>query len=97
MNNYPIELRDDLNYSLVKAIHDYGIINVPVLAAQIAARHGDLCAADAERLILGFAELYNAPLEFDRSACDWQTRAPVGQNNNGLLLEIVQNEFGRVA
>ncbi|MFA6155569.1 hypothetical protein [Mesorhizobium sp.] len=97
MKNYPIELRDDLNHTLVKAIHDYGIINVPVLAAQITARHDDLCTADAERLILGFAELYNAPLEFDRSACDWRTRAPVGRDNKGLLLEIVRSEFGRAA
>lgn len=97
MKNHPIELRDDLNYTLVKAIHDFGIINVPVLAAKIAARHDDLCAADAERLIIGLAELYNAPLEFDRSGCDWRTRAPVGRANNGLLLEIVHSEFGRTA
>ncbi|MBZ9676417.1 hypothetical protein [Mesorhizobium sp. ES1-1] len=97
MNHYPIELRDDLNHTLVKAIHDFGIINVPVLAAQVAARHRDLCASDAERLILGFAELYNAPLEFDRTGCDWHSRPPVGGGNKGLLLEIVQNEFSRAA
>lgn len=97
MYEYAIELRDDLNHTLVKTIYEYGIVNVPVLAARLAARHGGLSLADAERLVLGFAQLYSAPLEFDRSGCDWRSRAPVGQDNNGLLLEIVQNEYGRAA
>jgi hypothetical protein len=97
MHEYAIELRDDLNRTLVKTIYEYGIVNVPVLAAQLAGRHGDLSLADAERLVLGFAQLYSAPVEFDRSGCDWRSRAPVGQGNNGLLLEIVENAFSRAA
>lgn len=97
MHNYPVELRDDVNHTLVKAIHEYGMINVPVLAVELAARHDGLCCADAERLILGFAELYNAPIEFDRSARDWRRRPPVGRPNRGLLLEIVRDELGCAA
>jgi hypothetical protein len=97
MYNYPVELRDDLNYTLVKTIYEYGIVNIPVLAAQLVGRHGDLSLADAERLALGFAEFYSAPIEFDRSGCDWSMREPVDQDNDGLLLEIVENEFGRAA
>ncbi|MBB6412461.1 hypothetical protein [Mesorhizobium sangaii] len=97
MNNHSIELRDDLNHTLVKTIYEFGIVNIPVLAAQVAGRHSDLSLADAERLVLGFAEFYSAPIEFDRSGCDWRTREPVGRDNDGLLLEIVQNEFGRAA
>jgi hypothetical protein len=97
MYTYPADLRDDLNHILVKAIYDFGIVNVPVLAAQLTGRHGDLSLADAERLVLGFAEFYCAPIEFDRSGCDWRSRKPVGRDNDGLILEIVQNEFGRAA
>jgi hypothetical protein len=97
MNNNPIELRDDLNHTLVKTIYEFGIVNVPVLAAQMVVRHDDLSLSDAERLVLGFAEFYSAPIEFDRSACDWRLREPVGGDNDGLLLEIVENEFGRAA
>ena len=97
MHNYPVELRDDLNRTLIKTIYDLGIVNVPVLADGLAARHRDLSIADAERLVLGFAQFYAAPIEFDRSACDWRSRAPVGADNNGLLLDIVENEFGRAA
>lgn len=97
MHNYPIELRDDLNRTLIETIYHFGIVNVPVLAARLAGRHGDLSLADAERLVLGFAQLYSAPIEFDRSACDWRSREPVGADNNGLLLDIVENEFGRAA
>jgi hypothetical protein len=97
MYNYPVELRDDLNYTLVKTIYEYGIVNIPVLAAQLVGRHGDLSLADAERLVLGFAEFYSAPIEFDRSGCDWSMREPVNRDNDGLLLEIVENEFGRAA
>jgi hypothetical protein len=97
MHNHPVELRDDLNYTLVKTIYEFGIVNVPVLAAQLADRHRDLSFADAERLVLGFAQLYSAPVVFDRSGCDWRLKEPVGWDNDGLLLDIVQNEFGRAA
>ena len=97
MYAYPIELRDDLNYTLVKTIYEYGIVNVPVLADQLASRHGNLTVVDAERLVLGFAQLYCAPIVFDRSGCDWRLKEPVGPDNDGLLLDIVQNEFGRAA
>ncbi|QKD02702.1 hypothetical protein [Mesorhizobium loti] len=97
MYTYPIELRDDLNYTLVKTIYEYGIVNVPVLAAQLTGRHDNLSLADAERLVLGFAQLYGAPIVFDRSGCDWRLKEPVGRDNDGLLLDIVQNEFGRAA
>jgi hypothetical protein len=97
MHNYPIELRDDLNYTLVKTIYEYGIVNIPVLAGQLASRHGELSLADAERLVLGFAQLYCSPIEFDRSGCDWRARKPVDRDNDGLLLEIVHSEFGRAA
>ena len=97
MHNYPIELRDDLNRMLIRTIYDLGIVNVPVLAAGLASRHCDLSLADAERLVLGFAQLYAAPIEFDRSARDWRSREPVGADNNGLLLDIVENGFGRAA
>jgi hypothetical protein len=97
MNNYPIELREDLNSTLVKVIYVYGIVNIPVLAMQLVARHDGLSLADAERLVLGFAELYAVPIEFDRSGCDWRRREPVGRRNNGLMLEIVQTEAGGAA
>ncbi|UVK46420.1 hypothetical protein BPNPMPFG_002064 [Mesorhizobium sp. AR07] len=97
MYNCPIELRDDLNHTLVKTIYEFGIVNVPVLAAQLIGRRSDLSLVDAERLVLGFAEFYSAPIEFDRSGCDWRLRKPVGRNNDGLLLDIVENEFGRAA
>jgi len=95
MHNYPIELRDDLNRTLIKTIYDFGIVNVPVLAARLAGRHSDLSLVDAERLVLGFAQLYSAPIEFDRLARDWRSREPVGPDNNGLLLDIVENGFAR--
>ena len=97
MYQCPIGLRDDLNYTLVKTIYEYGIVNVPVVAAQLVVRHNDLPLADAERLVLGFAEFYSAPIVFDRSGCDWRMREPVGRDNDGLLLDIVQSEFGRAA
>lgn len=97
MNNYPIELRDDLNHTLVKTIYEFGIVNIPVLAAQLVDRHVDLSLADAERLVLGFAAFYCAPIEFDRSGHDWRRREPVGPDNDGLLLEFVENEFGHAA
>jgi hypothetical protein len=97
MNNYPVELRDDLNATLTKSIYLYGIVNIPVLAAQLVARHPGLSLADAERLVLGFAEFHAAPIEFDRSGCDWRRRGPVGRPNNGLMLEIVHEETGLAA
>jgi len=97
MRTYPVEIRDDLNYTLVKTIYEFGIVNVPVLAAQLVRRHDDLALIDAERLVLGFAQLYCAPIEFDRSGCDWRSRQPVARDNDGLLLDFVQGDFGQAA
>jgi hypothetical protein len=47
--------------------------------------------------VLGFAEFYSAPIEFDRSGWDWSIREPVDRDNESLLLDIVENEFGRPA
>lgn len=73
------------------------VMNTPFGNSITTAEHDNLSLADAERLVLGFAQLYGAPIVFDRSGCDWRLKEPVGRDNDGLLLDIVQNEFGRAA
>jgi len=84
-------LREDLNHTVVDVIRKYGIVNVPVVAERIRARHPaeGLTVLDAEHLVLGFAALYCAPIEFDRTGCAWRKRAPVSAANGGLMLEFV--------
>jgi hypothetical protein len=97
--HYSRSLRDDLNRTLVRTIFECGIVNVPHVAAQIRNRHRaeNLTLEDAERLVLGCAQLYSAPIEFDRSGCSWQSRKPVAADNGGLLIDIVQYDFGNAA
>ena len=91
---YSTSLRDDLNQTVVDVIRKYGIVNVPVVAERICARQPDeqLTILDAEHLVLGFAALYCAPIEFDRSGCAWRKRAPVSAANGGLILEFVEED-----
>ena len=99
LSRYSTSLRDDLNRTLVKTIFEFGIVNVPTVAAEITKRHTveNLTLEDAERLVLGCAQLYSAPVEFDRNSCSWQSRKPVAADNGGLLIDIVQNDFGSAA
>lgn len=94
---YSTSLRDDLNQTVVAVIRKYGIVNVPVVADTIRSRHSEegLTAFDAEHVVLGFAALYCAPIEFDRAGCAWRKRPPVSAQNGGLILDFV--EEGNVA
>lgn len=99
LSRYSSSLRDDLNRTLVKTIFECGIVNVPAVAAQFSKRHKaeNLTLEDAERLVLGCAQLHSAPIEFDRRAFPWQSRKPVAADNCGLLIEIVQIDFANGA
>lgn len=90
---YSTSLRDDLNQMVVDAIRKYGIVNIPVIAERIRAQQPDegFTALDAEHLVLGFAALYCAPIEFDSTGCAWRKRRPVSAVNDGLLLEFVED------
>jgi len=99
LSQYSSSLRDDLNRTLVETIFEYGIVNVPAVAAQISKRYvaENLTLEDAERLVLGCARLYSAPIEFDRNSWSCQSRKPVAADNGGLLIDIVQYDFGNAA
>jgi hypothetical protein len=96
---YSTSLRDDLNQTVVDVIRKYGIVNVPVVAERIRARQPDegLTVLDAEHLVLGFAALYCAPIEFDRTGCAWRKRTPVSAENGGLILEFVEDDLAALA
>lgn len=85
--SYSSSLCEDANRSVLRAISEIGIVNIPVTAAEILARHQSeaLSPRDAERLVLGFAELHSAAIEFDRTPSDTYA--------GGLLIEIVQGDF----
>ena len=97
--HYSSSLRDDLNRTLVKTIFECGIVNVPKVAGEMSKRHKaeNLTVEDAERLVLGCAQLYSAPVEFDRMAPSWQSRGPIAADNAGLLIDIVQYDFVNAA
>ena len=92
--HYSTSLRDDLNRTVIDVIRQYGIINVPVVADLVRGRHTDeaLTVLNAEHLVLGFAALYCAPIEFDRTGCTWRMRSPVAADNGGLLLDIIDED-----
>lgn len=86
---YSNSLCDDANRSVLRSISKTGIVNIPVIAAEIIERHQweELDQHDAEQLVLGLAKLHSAPIEFDRTPSSEATYA------GGLLIEIVQGDF----
>ena len=87
--SYSSSLCEDANRSVLRSISKIGIVNIPVTAAEILGRHQceALSQHDAERLVLGLAELHSAAIEFNRTPSDEATYA------GGLLIEIVQGDF----
>lgn len=64
------EIHDDIRIAIEAAMKSTGIINVPVLAAQIRARNAQLNAAveDIERAIIDRSRYLSATMMFDRMA-----------------------------
>ena len=87
--SYSSSLCEDANRSVLRSISKTGIVNISVTAAEILGRHQceKLSPHDAERLVLGLAELHSAAIEFDRTPSDKTIYA------GGLLIEIVEGDF----
>ena len=93
MTTHSTGLANKISQMVADAIRKYGIVNVPVVAQRIRDQHPDegLSVNDAEGLVLGFATFYCAAIEFDRTGCAWRKRLPVSAQNDGLLLDIVED------
>ena len=96
MNNYPVELRDDLNYTLVKTIYEHGIVNVPVLAANWPTATATCRSLTPNGWCLAsHSSIRHRSCSTVRKVTGGSKKEPAGWDNDGLLLDIVQNEYGR--
>jgi hypothetical protein len=79
----------DVSHQVRLAIYERGIVNISTLAEEIRQKYPYENVFDIERLVLGFANLFGCPILFDKSANPVALEQPVGEDNSGLLLDIV--------
>jgi len=65
---YSNEFKADLSRSVMGAIADMGIVNVPFIAEEVRRRNEieNIALEDVELLVLETAQMFGAVLEFDR-------------------------------
>jgi hypothetical protein len=85
-------LAEEVGRLVMASIYDNGIVNVPMIAEAIHRRHKFEKLFDIEHLVLGYAEFHGAPIMFDRSLVSFNDEMPVGDENEGLMLDFVQTE-----
>jgi hypothetical protein len=63
-------LLDDLSATVQSALHRYGVVNIPLLAEEIRARHEgeNVALEDITAQLMAQAQMHSAAMEFDRPA-----------------------------
>jgi hypothetical protein len=85
-------LAEEVSRLVIATIYDNGIVNVPMIAEAIHRRHKTERLFDIEHMVLGYAEFHGAPIMFDRSLVSFNDEMPVGDENEGLMLDFVETE-----
>jgi hypothetical protein len=81
-------IRAEASRGVRQQICEFGIVNVPAVSEEIKRQHPAENIFDIERLILGYAMWFGAPIVFDRSLID----PPVCIENAGLLIDFVPDD-----